>query len=297
MTNQQNNEIEDGIVGLFKTFLILWRHKWIIIIFTFLCGIGSIAVVLQMEKIYRIEVLMKPLIDEKPSSGAFSFMDQAAGGGLGGLLGSKMPGQDTLAIMKTYQFLTPIVKNVIKLPVLFPETWDETTKSFLGAAEDVPTLRQGVNKVVNDILFIEKDIETGLVTLSIEWSDRETAIIWVNSIVDAINKYQKDKAVTDAESQKGFIINEMGKTQNTELKAMLTRLLSDQINKISLASTRKDFAFETLDPASMPDTTEAVRPKRALLVIFVTFLGGFLSLIGVLIFDRIQQYKKNTIKK
>ena len=55
----------------------------------------------------------------------------------------------------------------------------------------------------------------------------------------------------------------------------------EETQKILLAETREEYIFETIDPPVKPEIKTA--PKRALIVIISTMLGGLFSLFAVLV--------------
>ena len=58
-------------------------------------------------------------------------------------------------------------------------------------------------------------------------------------------------------------------------------LIEQQQQKLMLAKVRNDYVFKVLDAPIVPERKDS--PKRALIVIFSSLLGGFLSILVVLV--------------
>ena len=65
------------------------------------------------------------------------------------------------------------------------------------------------------------------------------------------------------------------------MQTIFYQLIEEQTKTIMLANVRKDYVFKTIDPAIIPE--EKDKPKRALIVILGTMLGGMLSIFISLI--------------
>jgi uncharacterized protein involved in exopolysaccharide biosynthesis len=64
---------------------------------------------------------------------------------------------------------------------------------------------------------------------------------------------------------------------------MLDGLILEEIKKITLAKTTKDFAFRVLDPAVIP--LERHGPQKRLIILFGTIIGFVIS-ISLVFFRR-----------
>jgi uncharacterized protein involved in exopolysaccharide biosynthesis len=63
------------------------------------------------------------------------------------------------------------------------------------------------------------------------------------------------------------------------LQQSIGRLLESELQKLMLARGNEEFAFRVIDAASPPK--ERVRPKRALIAVVGTMLGGMLAVLIV----------------
>jgi LPS O-antigen subunit length determinant protein (WzzB/FepE family) len=58
-------------------------------------------------------------------------------------------------------------------------------------------------------------------------------------------------------------------------------MIQSQTETIMLAKVREEYAFKTIDPAVVPE--EKTEPKRALICVLGTLLGGMAGVLWVLI--------------
>ena len=62
---------------------------------------------------------------------------------------------------------------------------------------------------------------------------------------------------------------------------MFFELIQSQTETVMLAQVRPEYVFKTIDPAVVPELKS--KPKRALICVLGTLLGGMLSVLIVLV--------------
>ena len=53
-------QLEDDNFDLFKLLITLWNNKWLVIVVTVVAALGSIIYALQLQSIYKVEILLLP---------------------------------------------------------------------------------------------------------------------------------------------------------------------------------------------------------------------------------------------
>jgi uncharacterized protein involved in exopolysaccharide biosynthesis len=94
-----------------------------------------------------------------------------------------------------------------------------------------------------------------------------------------LNERMRAQALKEAETNVAFLQTELGRTSVVTLQQSIGRLLESELQKLMLARGNEEFAFRVIDAASPPK--ERVRPKRALIAVMGTVLGGLLAVFGV----------------
>src|SRR5690606_2767647 len=104
----------------------------------------------------------------------------------------------------------------------------------------------------DNVRSISEDDETGLVTLTVEWIDPEIAAEWANILVERLNERMRRRALLEAESNVGYLQEELAKTGVVTLQQSISRLLESELQKLMLARGNEEFAFRVIDRAQVP---------------------------------------------
>lgn len=267
----------DDEISLRDLWNILWLGKWIIIAITALFAVGSVTYALLAEEWYRAEVLLAPA-GEQSTLGLGAQL-----GGLAALAGVTVGGSDSaeaVAVLKSREFARNFIENKNLLAVFFFEDWNSASRAWRDDdPEDWPEIRDAVKYFHDKVLKVSEARDTGLVTLAIEWTDPEVAAEWATELVVRLNARLRERALTEAETNVAFLQTELGKTSIVTLQQSIGRLLESELQKLMLARGNEEFAFRVIDSASPPK--ERVRPKRAVIAVVGTMLGGMLALLIV----------------
>ena len=144
----------------------------------------------------------------------------------------------------------------------------------------MPDIRVAVKLFHEQILKIGEDRSAGLVTVAIEWTDPEVAAEWASEIVQRLNDRLRERALQEARTNVDYLREEMSRTTLFPLQESIGRLLEIELQKLMLAKGNAEFAFKIVDPAVPP--RHRLRPKRAMIAIIGTILGGLLGVFAVL---------------
>ena len=171
------------------------------------------------------------------------------------------------------------------LPVLFEKKWDAKQGAWLHTdPRRVPTLRDGFRVFDRRIRTVVEDRKTGLVTVSVDWKDPAVAAEWANGLVALANDTLRKRAVQEATGTLAYLNRELERTEKVELRSSLFQLVETQQKALMLANTRPDYALRIIDPAVTPGERDRLRPKRALISVATTMLGGLAGcLVAVLL--------------
>lgn len=269
----------DGEISLRQLWDILWQGKWVVIAVTAIFAVLSVVHALLAEEWYRAEVLLAPA-DEKSTSGLSGQL-----GGLAALAGVSVGGGDSIeavAVLESRDFARKFIEDFGLLPVFYFEEWDHSAGRWIGDdPQDWPDIRGAVKYFHNNVLSVTQDRQNNLVKLAIEWRDPEAAAIWATALVSRLNARLRERALKEAETNVEYLRSELAQTNVVTLQQSIGRLLESELQKLMLARGNEEFAFRVLDSASVPK--ERIRPKRSLIAIVGTLLGGILGVFVVLI--------------
>jgi uncharacterized protein involved in exopolysaccharide biosynthesis len=277
MPEQGFGATTDDEISLRELWDILWRGKWIIIAVTAVFAVASVAYALVQTEWYRAEVLLAPA-EERSAQGLGGQL-----GGLAALAGVSVGGGgsvEPIAVLKSREFARAFIEDFDLVPVFFHEQWDAASGAWLGDdPEQWPEIRDAIKYLHDNVLNVSQELDTGLVTLAIEWTNPEVAAEWAKELVVRLNERLRERALKEAETNVAYLQAELAQTSVVTLQQSIGRLLESELQKLMLARGNEEFAFRVIDAASPPK--ERVRPKRALIAVVGTILGGMLAVFGV----------------
>ena len=204
-----------------------------------------------------------------------------------------------MELIKSRAFLAGFVERHDILPLLMAtDSWDfETGKisydddlydsvtSTWVRDVDPPYLpkpsMQEAHEEFMEILGVSEDKKSGYITVSIEHQSPIVAQQWVTWLVDDINNTVREQDVDEANKSIDYLKAQISNTSLAELQTMFFELIQSQTETVMLAQVRPEYVFKTIDPAIVPELKS--KPKRALICILGTMLGGMLAVLLVLV--------------
>lgn len=285
----ERNRLDEGAFDLFELGERLWRGWKLILASAMLVGGLFTAAALLMTPKYRAAAVLVP----SSSDGAGS-LRQALGslGGLAAIAGVSLPedGSNTaeaLAVLRSREFTEGFIAEHNLMPILYASKWDARAGEWNVPPDEQPTPAQAF-KYFDKIRTATEDKKTGLVSIQIEWKNREQAAAWVNEIVKRLNEVMRTRAIRRTDAYIGFLERELQATTAVETRAAISRLMESQINERMLANVTEEYAFRVVDRALVPDEEDYVRPKRALMIAAGIIIGVAIGTVLVLLRDAIR---------
>jgi uncharacterized protein involved in exopolysaccharide biosynthesis len=274
-SSSSENSLE--VLELFTMFFRSWKLIGLVV---FLCILISIIFAFLAPKVYRSTTLLASA--EEGTNGVSSAMGQFEG--LVSMTGISVPKnsqtKQVLATLQSRRFLGLFIKQNSLMPLLFDELWDKQKKKWMVSKLLQPTEQNGIARF-KEILSVEEDSKSGLITVSISWKDPELVANWANELVRQLNKQLRIKAIDDSAKRIGYLEKELGKVTIRDMRSVLYNLLEFEKKKAMLANVKEDFALEVIDPAVIPEDRSS--PNRKLILLFGSACGVFLGILIVFI--------------
>lgn len=293
---------DDGI-DLRELFNALWKGKWIIIVTTFVFAVGAVLYALSLPNIYKSDALLAPA--ESSNGGGLSKMAGQLGGlaALAGVnLGAGESSQTDLAVqvMKSRQFVEAFIKkHDLLVPLMAAKNWDLESNMLIldeelynsknsewlrepdGLRGATPTAQEAFEVFSKEVLNISQDKESGLYTVSVKNYSPYLAQQWVNWLIEDINQVMRERTIAETSQNLAYLNAQLQKTAVTDMQSTFYRLIEEQTKSLMLAEVQEEFIFKVVDPAVVPELKDG--PKRALICVLVTLLGGMLGVAIVLV--------------
>lgn len=254
-------------------------------LFVFVLGLAATAALAFLTPpVYRGKVVMV-IVTDPGGGGLAGLLGQF--GGIASLAGLNLPMGDSnrteaIAVLSSRQFARGFIEEEKLLPALFWKKWDAERSAWsVTDPDDVPTIGDGVKKFEEKVRRVNVDELTGLVTLTIDWRDRQQAAAWANKMVARANREMRSRAIGEARRSIDYLEAEAAKTDVAELRSTIYKVVETQVKTIMLANVRHEYAFRVVDPAAVPDADKYVWPRRALIISLGFVVSVLLALAWV----------------
>jgi len=292
----------DDEIDLRELFNVIWQGKWLIVIITLVFSVGAVFFALSQPNQYKSSVLLAPT--SKDGQGGLGAMASQFGG-LASLAGINLGGgggdSTTLAleVVKSRQFIAEFVnRHDLKMAIMATESWNESDNSLhinpelydqasqqwvrkVKPSKSIEPTDWEVYKSFIKLLSTSKDKESGLVTLSIEYFSPIMAKQWLDWIVVELNNEMRKRDLSETQRNIDYLTNQLEKTQLAGMQTVFYQLIEEQTKTLMIAEAQEEYIFKVVDPAVVPE--EKSKPKRALIAVLGTLLGGMLGVMIVLI--------------
>jgi len=291
--NQTSNQYDDE-VDLRELFGVLLAGKIKIIAITAVFGVASIIYALSVPNQYKATALLVPA--QSGSGGVSGALGQL--GGLASLAGVSLGGggesgeaQIAQEIMKSWSYIEGfIAENNIAVEVYAAEGWNKgsNTLEFNDDVYDVdanewlgeaPSSWQ-LFDAFSQKLLVTEDKKSGLVSVSIEYFSPQIAKKWLDLYIESINRFMQRRQVDKVTRNIAYLKEQIGKTSVAEMQEVFYVIIGEQTKNKMLADANPDYAFVVVDPSMVPE--QKSQPRRAIICITGTLLGGIFSVLLVL---------------
>ncbi|MCZ4285712.1 Wzz/FepE/Etk N-terminal domain-containing protein [Marinobacter salarius] len=289
----------DDEIDLRELFATLWAGKWIIILTTLIFAAGGVAYALYKPDIYQANALLAPAEGGNGSrlSGQLGSLASLAGVSIG----EDSSSNTVIAkeVLQSRAFLADFIRrHKLEAPLMATEVWNMRQKEWVydreiynpetgewGTDEDgeslQPTNWDLVKKFRENHLNISENKDNGMVTVSVKSLSPLAARQWTEWLVKDINEHMRAQDVEEAEASISYLESKLDETNIAGMQQVFYQLIENETRTVMLANAQREYVFKTVDPAVVPQ--EKIEPKRALIAIIATLLGGMISVFIVFI--------------
>ena len=311
-----NNTRVDDEIDLRELWDTLWQGKFQIAGITAVFAIASVIIALMLPNIYRSEALLAPAA-ESQGGGLSALAGQF--GGLASIAGINLSDGATdltavaLEVLRSRRFVKSFInKHQLLMPLMAADGWD-TVNDTLKIDNDIydienkkwvrsvsaplkpkPSDIEAYEFFMEDVLSVSQDKKSSLVTIAIEFYSPSLAKQWVDWLVTDLNDYMRTKDLNNAERTISYLNEQLNRTSIANMQTIFFQLIEEQTKTIMLANVRQDYVLEVIDPAVVPE--KEANPKRAMICVLITLLGGFISVIVVFVREFNQKEKISIVE-
>lgn len=246
--------------------------------------VGAVIYLLVATPVYRATVVMQEVdTSTQGGGGAAALLSQF--GGLASLAGIDARGlggtrSNGRMLIQSRTFAEEFITRNGLFPIVMAEYWD--------GEGDPPPISSAAG-VLRSEFELNLDRETGLLMLSVEWTDPQYAADWANGMVALANNLARERDIANAERSVDYLNEQIEKTNIVELRQALYSLLEAEQRTLMLANARDEYVFQVVDPALVPGTR--ARPKRNIVLFLGLFIGLVVGLTALYIVNAVRHMK------
>jgi uncharacterized protein involved in exopolysaccharide biosynthesis len=259
------------------------RRWWIVACVLISTAVLTTAAFL-MTPIYRASVIVIPAnvggdLDGGSALGQLGGIASMIGLGVGSRANET---EEALAVMRSRQFTERFISDNGLIQRIYAGKWDAANNRWRVSSGKEPTLAKAYERFDKRIRSIIQDKKTGLITITVDWSDPQEAAVWANEQVSRINDEMRARAMKQADASVGYLEEEMQKTNVVPTREAIGRLVEAQIKQRMLANVTREYAFRVVDRAMPAESDNPVRPRRLMMILGGVFGGFALGVVLVL---------------
>jgi capsular polysaccharide biosynthesis protein len=274
-------------LSLMELLGFLGRHTLILAIYVVIFTVGAGALAFSLKPMYRSEVVVSPAEGSSglggELGGQLGGLVSLAGINIGGAGGKKS--DEALEYLRSRIFTAGFIQHHALMPILFAREWDSVRNQWRDP-DDVPTIAEGIARFSKKVRQVTEDKRTGIVTVSIIWSDRVTAAQWANWLIAEADKALRDRAIAEQNRSIEYLRSEAAQTSSVEIGNAISKLMETELKNAMVARTRDAYAFKVVDPAVVADPKDRDSPNKPLIVVMGAGLGFVIGVIAAAVRQR-----------
>jgi len=303
LAHMQQNQAKDDEIDLAELWRAVWAGKIVIVLISFVFAVASIYYALSQPNVYKASALLAPTSTDGGAGGLSALAGQF--GGLASMAGINLGGGASnktdlaLEIIKSRTFIQKFIeKHNLLVPLLASKEWDMATNTLIINHElydeannkwlrkvkapktAKPSLWEGF-VVFSNLLSVSQDKSTSMVTVELQYYSPVLAQQWLNWLISDVNEFMRNQDQKEAQDSINYLTAQLKDIHVASMESVFYQLIEEQTKNMMLTKVKAEYVLKTIDPAQIPEIKS--KPKRALIVVLGTILGGMLSVLIVLI--------------
>ncbi|WP_143870076.1 Wzz/FepE/Etk N-terminal domain-containing protein [Catenovulum sediminis] len=292
----------DDEIDLRELWNVIWAGRIKIIAITAVFAIASVIYALSLPNMYKSQIVLTPAqTDGKNGMGALA----SQYGGLAAMAGINLGGGDSsrieqaIELIKSWPFLENVInKYNLKPQIMAVEGWNKTTKELIynkdiynpesgewtldvDEGKDPEPSSWKAYQAFSSMLTVTNDAKSGMLTIGIEHYSAQVAFEWVKLLKQEINHFYQQQDMVEAQKNIDYLSGKIAETNVTDMQSVFYNMIESQTKTLMLAEVSDQYLVKTVVPAKVAE--EKSKPRRGLICILGTILGGMFGLLFVLV--------------
>ena len=281
--NNNNLPDHDDEIDFKVLFLALWSRKLLITSITSIAATISVLYALSLPNLYISSALLAPS-ESKDSSMSSNLGGLSSMAGLAGinLSSSGTQSDEAIARIKSYDFFVEqFLPNINFEDLVKAKNSNKSSNKVIYDTSDSISIQKVSNQeafeVYESILSLSVDNKTSFTIITIEHVSPYIAQQWLKTIIKSINDHMRELDKDLAKNSIEFLKTSYQETNLTEIKKVISKLIQNQIQTLTLAEVNKDYIFEQIVSPIAPEKKSS--PSRSMICILGTFAGFMISIL------------------
>ncbi len=269
----QDTEEYDDEINLLDYINVLKKHYRLISVIVIVSVLTTGIVSFLSPRIYQATAAIIPASQMKEQTGMSRIAMQF---GISTAPAANV--SEIVRLLKSNILMERVIKRYNLLPVFFK-------KDELKEMPEASRIWNGI-RYLKDIFTVNHNQREGIIEISAEFTDPETAADIINYMLTELTDYMSGEARRVAETNKKYLESLINKNTDPLIGQKIYSLIAKQIEMSMMAEVKDNFAFKILDPPKAPDRKIKPKIKMNILLSFFTslfaaiFLAFFIEYIG-----------------
>lgn len=279
----------------------IWNGRYLILVFLVAAFAWSIISIGLAQPDYTASTLVGPP-ERESDQGLSGALGQAAGAaslfgiGLGGLNSTVFTKYSS--VLESYQLAAAVMKHDEVKPILFGPSWVPKTRSWtrptglvfeikdflkgiLGMPQWAPPTAYTVHDKLSSLMVLTPDKMKGYLTISVRGNTPAEALLLLKVIYQEADELLRQATKQRSEGRIKYLNAELRRETLQDQRQAIINLLSDQDQKLMMASADPNVAIEVLDPPRADPVPSSPKPRQVLLAnaMFAVMCAVLITLI------------------
>ena len=310
---------DEDEINLLDYWRVIWKRRKLIGYIVLAAVVLTAVYSLTMTNVYQAKAVITPVAsrDGSGSSSVASMMAQQ----FGIIQAGPAPGTEIFNLLKSNVVRERMLEKYQLMPVLFPEKWDPKRKQWkkgdggwgfslnplalIGVArklvgpEDVvakkkdpsvPDEWDGIRMLTN-IIAVTQNLKENTITISVDFRDPEMAATIAKNLMDTLVDYIAAEAKRVSSINRKYLEAQLAENTDPFIKQKIYMLIAQQIETVTMAEIKENFAFKVIDPPKAPD--RKIKPKRAQMVMLSFVVALFIGIFAAFLLEYLEKQNIN----
>jgi uncharacterized protein involved in exopolysaccharide biosynthesis len=310
-------KIDEDEINLLDYWRVIWKRRKLIAYIVVATVVLTAVYSLTMTNIYQAKAVITPVAG-KDGSGASSVSSMMAQQ-FGIIQAGPAPGTEILNLLKANIVREKMIEKYQLMPVLFPKQWDPVQKQWkqggggfslnplaligvvrkLVGPEDVAARKKDTSvpdawdgiRMLNKIIMVTQNVKENTITISVDFRDPEMAATIAKNLMDTLVDYIAGEAKRVSTINQKYLETQLIENADPFIKQKIYMLIAQQIETVTMAEIKENFAFKIIDPPKAPD--RKIKPKRAQMVMLSFVVALFIGIFVAFLLEYLEKQNIN----